>query len=50
MRGTEIRMDYDLGDAARPYYAQLIAAGATEEALADVRYRTVRWRRGASAA
>ena len=44
MRGTEIRMDYDLGDAERPYHAQLIAAGATEEALADVRYRTMRWR------
>ena len=26
------------------YHAQLIAAGATEEALADVRYRTTRWR------
>ena len=37
-------MDYDLGDAAQPYHAQLIAAGATEEALTDVRYRTTRWR------
>ena len=36
-------MDYDLGDATQPYHAQLIAEGATEEALADVRYRTTRW-------
>ena len=42
-RGTEIRMDYDLGDATQPYHAQLMAKGATEEALADIRYRTTRW-------
>ena len=42
-RGTEIRMDYNLGDATRPYHAQLMAKGATEEELADVRYRTTRW-------
>ena len=37
-------MDYDLGDAERPFHAQLVAAGVTEEALVDVRYRTMRWR------
>ena len=36
-------MDYDLGDATQPYHAQLMAKGATEEALADVRYRATRW-------
>ena len=36
-------MDYDLGDATQPYHAQLIATGATEEALADVRYQATRW-------
>ena len=29
-------MDYDLGDATQPYHAQLMAKGATEEALAQM--------------
>ena len=36
-------MDYDLGDATQPYHAQLMAEGATEEALADIWYRATRW-------
>ena len=36
-------MDYDLGDATQPYHAQLMAEGATDEALADIWYRATRW-------
>ena len=43
LAGTEIRWDYDMGEQARTYRAQLQAEGVPDADLDGATYKRVRW-------
>ena len=47
--GMELRVDYDRGNAARPYMAQLEEEGVTLESMRSTAYQEARWVRSEAA-